>query len=55
VAGGISQRKKDRFPFTAGFLQSFGTPGKPVHGVAAMLEQVGAGLKNQPIELLASV
>ena len=41
VAAAVSDREKDQFVLLFGLLESFFTPGIPVHGIVFVLLQIG--------------
>jgi len=53
VTGGIADGKKDRLVLCLRLYNGFFTPGKPVHRIVCMLQQVGGFLVNQSIGLFA--
>jgi hypothetical protein len=52
VAGGITNRKKDRFVFLAGFGKRFFTPRVPIDRIMRVLKKVGRLLVREPISVL---
>jgi hypothetical protein len=51
VAGGVADRQQDRLVLLAGPLQRLRPPRVPVDGVPGVLQQVRAGLLDQPVGL----
>ena len=49
MAGGVTDAEKDRFVLVARFLQRLFAPRIPFHGVAGVLEQIGAGFIDQAV------
>jgi len=50
VTRGIPDAEKNRQIFPPGLFQSLGSPGKPVHGVPCMGEQIRAGFAFKTIQ-----
>src|SRR5262245_38223121 len=53
MAGGIADRKQDRPVGARGLGNRLLAPRPPVHRIAGMLQQVGAGLVGQPVAAFA--
>ena len=49
VAGGVAHGEEDRAVLPAGEGQGLRSPGMPVDGVSGVQQQVGAGLRGQPV------
>ncbi len=49
VAGRVADRQEDRSALGSSTLQRLLAPWVPIHGVAGVLQQIGAGLVRQPI------
>jgi hypothetical protein len=50
VAGAVADGDQQRLVLFAGADQSLLAPGMPIHRIAAVLQQVGAGFVRQPID-----
>ena len=50
VTGGIAYGEQDDFVFGPGGLKGFGAPGIPVDRIVRVLEKIGAGLEDEPVD-----
>ena len=49
MAGAVPDAEKDGFVLNFGLLQSFPSPGVPVHWIVRVLQEIGAGLAPQMV------
>src|SRR6516165_12500734 len=54
VASGVADRKENRFVLPPGLLESFGSPGIPIHRVVSVLEKIRTLLVKETIRMLFS-
>ena len=53
VTGRVTHREQDGLVFVARLLQRFGSPGIPVHRIVRVLQQVGTGLVDELVGIVA--